>query len=127
MTEEEQLLERARESLKAARIMVKESLPNIAASRAYYTMFYIAEALLLTRGLAFSSHSAVIAAFGKEFARLKELDPKFHRYLIASQDTRQVGDYGVEKNVTLDEAEQVIERAQEFLMVAESYLSRNRA
>ncbi len=77
MTEEEQLLERARESLIAA--------------------------------------------------RLKELDPKFHRYLIASQDTRQVGDYGVEKNVTLDEAEQVIERAQEFLMVAESYLSRNRA
>lgn len=68
---------RAQESLTAAHLMVREQLPNIAASRAYYAMFYIAEALLLHRGLAYSSHSAVIAAFGKEFARSRELSPKF--------------------------------------------------
>jgi uncharacterized protein (UPF0332 family) len=73
---------------------------DFAASRTYYAMFYIAEALLLTKGLSFSSHAAVIAAYGKEFSKTGLLDEKFHRYLIA-QDFRSQGDYsfgpGVEK------------------------------
>jgi uncharacterized protein (UPF0332 family) len=40
-----------------------------AASRAYYAMFSAARALLLSQGLDFSSHSAVIAAFGQHFAK----------------------------------------------------------
>ena len=122
MSEQEMLLEKARENLKAARLLIQEELANIAASRAYYAMFYIAEALLLGRDLVFSSHSAVIAAYGKEFARTKELDPKFHRYLITSQDIRQTGDYGVENNVSLAEASQVVAWAEEFLTAAEVYL-----
>ena len=122
MTEEEALFARARESLRAARIMLREDLANIAASRAYYALFYVAEALLLSRGLAFSSHSAVIVAFGKEFARSKAFDPKFHRYLIVSQNLRQTGDYGVEQNVSLSEASQVADWAEEFLSRAETWL-----
>lgn len=122
MTEAEVLFTRAHESLAAARIMIREGFANIAASRAYYVLFYVAEALLLSRGLVFSSHSAVIAAFGKEFARPGTLDPKFHRYLIASQELRQTGDYGVEQNVSLSEASQAIDWAEEFLIVAEAWL-----
>jgi uncharacterized protein (UPF0332 family) len=122
VTEEEALFSRAHENLMAARIMIREGFANIAASRAYYALFYVAEALLLSRGLAFTSHSAVIAAFGKEFARSKSLDPKFHRYLIASQNLRQTGDYGVDKNVTLSEASQVVDWADEFLATAEAWL-----
>ncbi len=124
MSEVEVLLSRAHESLRAARLLQKENLPNIAASRAYYAMFYIAEALLLSRDLVFSSHSAVIASFGKEFAQSKALDPKYHRYLIASQNLRQTGDYGVEQNVSLNEANQVCDWAEEFITAAESYLKK---
>jgi uncharacterized protein (UPF0332 family) len=126
MSEEEALFTRARESLKAARVLIQEELPNIAASRAYYALFYVAEALLLSRGLAYSSHSAVIAAFGKEFAQPKSLDPKYHRYLIASQNLRQTGDYGVEQNVSLSEASQVADWADEFLSVAETWLKQQK-
>jgi len=122
MSEIDTLLTRARESIKAARLLLQENLPNIAASRAYYAMFYIAEALLFQRGLTFPSHSAVIAAYGKEFARSNQIDPKFHRYLIASQDTRQIGDYGVERGVSTAEASQVTQWAEEFLGTAEAYL-----
>ena len=125
MSEEEALFMRASESLRAARIMIREDLANIAASRAYYALFYVAEALLLHRGLAFSSHSAVIAAFGKEFAKSEAFDPKFHRYLIASQSLRQTGDYGVEQNVSLSQAIQVAVWADEFLVVAETYLKQH--
>ena len=124
MTEEELLFERAKQSLRAARLLIHDNLPNIAASRGYYAMFYIAEALLLSRNLTFSRHSAVIAAYGKEFALTNDLDPKFHRYLIASQDTRQIGDYGVEENVSLAEAGQIISWAEEFFDAATSFLAK---
>jgi len=122
LNEQDFLFKRAQESLKAARILILEDLPNIAASRAYYALFYVAEALLLDRGLTFSSHSAVIAAFGKEFSRTNDLDPKFHRYLIAAQDTRQIGDYGINKDVATNAAEELVEWAEEFLTVAIDYL-----
>lgn len=116
------LVLRARENLAAAKLLMQEGMSNIAASRAYYAMFYIAEALLLQRGQVYSSHSAVIAAYGKEFARTKELDPKFHRYLIASQNTRWIGDYGMEENVSAQDTKQAIEWAEEFIDLAENYL-----
>ena len=87
------ILEKAQESLAAAELLLQQGFTDFAASRAYYAMFYVAEALLLQRGLTFSSHSAVLAAFGKEFARTKELDPVYHRFLILAQEYRQQGDY----------------------------------
>jgi uncharacterized protein (UPF0332 family) len=122
MKELDLLLLRSKENITAGKILIREQLPNIAAARGYYAMFYLAEALLLTRGLSFTSHSAVIAAFGKEYARTGTLDPKFHRYLIAAQDTRQIGDYVIEKNITSDQATEIIAWAEEFLSVVEDYL-----
>jgi uncharacterized protein (UPF0332 family) len=42
----EALFRKARKSLEAARILIKDSYFDFAASRAYYAMFYVAEALL---------------------------------------------------------------------------------
>ncbi|MGQ9490571.1 MAG: HEPN domain-containing protein [Anaerolineae bacterium] len=63
------LLQKAHASRKAAGLLAEQDYLDFAASRAYYAQFYTAEALLLSQGLAFSSHAAVIAAFGREFAR----------------------------------------------------------
>jgi len=60
--------------------------PDYAASRAYYAMFYIAEAFLDGEGMSFSSHAAVIGAFGREFARTGRVPAEFHRFLIDAQD-----------------------------------------
>ena len=55
------LLTKVGESLRAARLLATNELLDFAASRAYYTMFYVAEAFLLGEGLTFSSHAAVIS------------------------------------------------------------------
>ena len=52
-------LVKARESLEAARILLREGFAGFSASRSYYAMFYTAEAILLRQDLAFSSHAAV--------------------------------------------------------------------
>ena len=87
------MLKKAEESLLAAGILLKQGFTDFAASRAYYGMFYVAEALLFNLGYTYSSHSAVLAAFGKEFARTRLIDPSFHQYLILAQEYRQQGDY----------------------------------
>ena len=53
----------------AAQLLNDQGFHDFATSRAYYAMFYVAEALLLGEGLTFSKHSAVIAAFGKSFVK----------------------------------------------------------
>ncbi|AFY61197.1 HEPN domain-containing protein [Synechococcus sp. PCC 6312] len=119
MTKEQQeLLLKAQKSLQAAKLLLANAYPEYAASRAYYAMFYIAEAFLEGEGLSFSKHSAVIAAFGKEFAKPQRVSPDFHRYLIEAQELRSAGDYGHLDAVTDDQAREQIERAEQFLAVA---------
>jgi uncharacterized protein (UPF0332 family) len=118
------LVDKARENLEATDLLAKQGYIDIAASRAYYVMFYLAEALLQQRNQTFSSHSAVIAAFGKEFARTKDLDPKFHQYLIKSQQLRQTGDYGHHESVSDESIAEVIGWAREFYKAVLDYLNR---
>ena len=119
MTDEQrELLEKARLSLAAARHLLLGGYPDFAASRAYYTMFYVAEALLENEGMAFSSHAAVIAAFGQHFAHPGRVPVELHRFLIEAQDARHDGDYGGPNVVPADKAQMMITRAQAFLEIA---------
>jgi uncharacterized protein (UPF0332 family) len=74
----EPLLEKAERFIRSARVLADDGDLDSAASRLYYAMFFVAEALLAARGLSFSSHSAVLSAYGQRFAKTKELDPYFH-------------------------------------------------
>lgn len=123
--EVEELLDKARRSIKTAQKIFKDGEVDFAGSRAYYALFYIAEALLLERGLAFSSHSAVIANFGKEFAKTQTLNPKFHNYLIKAQDRRNIGDYAIGSHLTDDEVREMLDWGKEFLKTAEKFLSQS--
>jgi uncharacterized protein (UPF0332 family) len=64
-------------------------------SRAYYAMFYSAEALLLTKDLRFSKHSGVNACFGREFIKEGVFSEQLYNYLIKGFRERQKGDYDV--------------------------------
>jgi uncharacterized protein (UPF0332 family) len=116
MPEQEDLLLQARDSIAAAKILQTGGHHGFAASRAYYAMFYIAEAFLLGKGLAFSKHSGVHAAFGEHFAKTGLVPSEFHRYLIRGMEVRHAGDYGRARKVTLEEAAEQIVRAEQFLL-----------
>ena len=120
----EALIHKAKKSLGAARILIKDSYFDFAASRAYYAMFYVAEALLAVLDQSYNKHSAVISAFGREFAKTGKLDAKYHRWLIDAQDLRNVGDYGIDAYVSEDDANMVCDWAHEFIKSAEKFLSK---
>lgn len=119
MPEQGELLLQARESLAAARLLHGAGHFGFAASRAYYSMFYVTEALLLSKGQSFSKHSAVHAAFGEQFAKTGLVPVEFHRYLIRAIEVRHAGDYGGVMSVTPEEAEEQLARAEQFLQPAE--------
>lgn len=49
----------------------------------------------------------MISAFGLEYAKQARFDAKFHQYLIAAQNYRNVGDYGIEAHVSNADAQSV--------------------
>jgi len=124
LSEVQALIEKAKESTDAARSLAKDGHYDFAASRAYYAMFYVAEALLAHLGQSYSKHSAVISAFGREYAKAGKLDATFHQRLIDAQDLRHTGDYGIEEHVSKKQAVAVCEWADEFIAAAEALLGK---
>ena len=118
------LLEKAQENIAACRDLIRTGHPAVAASRAYYAMFYVAEALLLNAGQEFTSHGQVHGAFGQLFAKTGMLDPKFHRYLIDAFRERQSVDYDAPVEVATSDAETLVQQAHEFSAAAADFLRR---
>ena len=58
----QKLFDYADESHETAKVLIDNGFIGFSAAQSYYTMFYLTQALLLSKGLKFSSHSAVIAA-----------------------------------------------------------------
>jgi uncharacterized protein (UPF0332 family) len=119
MTPEQQaLLDKAKRSLEAAQSLVQKGFYEFAVSRAYYAMFYVAEALLDQAGLSFSSHAAVISAFGQYLTRPGKVPNEFHRQLIDAQAQRTRADYDPQPDLSESDAEIIVNQAQTFLTTA---------
>lgn len=116
------LLAKARRSVAAGRRLASDGDLDFAVSRAYYAMFYVAQAFLLGRERRFSKHSAVIAAFGQEFARNDEALREFHHGIVEAQDARNAGDYQIDVILTAEDVQVHLDRAERFIRAAEQVL-----
>lgn len=96
--------------------------PDVAISRAYYAMFYAAEALLLQEGKSLSKHSAVIAAFGHDYAKPNIVSRDLHHNFREAFRLRQVVDYDETPGVTEEDAVEKLRAAREFLEVVRQLL-----
>ena len=113
--EQKLLLEKAWRSLQGAELLIDNGFFELAVSRAYYAMFYIASAFVLGNDLSFSSHSAVISAFGRYFAKDDDRLRAFHRALIDAQDMRNRSDYDLDSWIGEEDAMSKIAIAEEFI------------
>ena len=117
------LLDKSLDSIEGAEGLMNMGKLDIAAGRAYYAMFYVAEALLYNEfELQLSQHGQVIAAYGKHFAKTKTFDPKYHRWLRDGFDTRISGDYDVDTNINHSVVADMINHARDFLHEAQRFL-----
>ena len=108
-------LERAEQSIQAARQLTAGGYNDFAASRAYYAAFYAATAILLSEGLELSKHSAVIASIHQRFVKTGKLSEDHGKTLNWLFELRGVADYGGTTHVSRQEVERAIEAAEKFL------------
>lgn len=115
-------VENARKNLGASQLLAENGYYDVSITRAYYSMFYTAEALLLERGLTFAQHEPVFDHFYKLYAEVIPGFQPYHQYLVEGYRARIVADYRPLIQATASDAYQQIERASAFLDFAQPYL-----
>jgi uncharacterized protein (UPF0332 family) len=117
-------IDRARDELRATQINLSEALYGVAVTRAYYAMFYAANALLVSRGISRSKHSGVIAAFGEHFVKTGLIETRYAKMLGSAFDSRLDSDYDVTFAADQALAEELLRDAQSFVDQVEQFLHR---
>ena len=119
----QQLMLNAEETLSAAEVLFKEDYLRDSVNRAYYAIFYIAEALLNEKDLRFSKHGTVHGAFAQHYIKTKLFDEKYHKLLTGAFRRRMLGDYDEVTRFNPEEVRQILDQASEFLDTAKTYLA----
>lgn len=119
-----ELVEKAQRSLKAAEILFQQGYNDFSISRAYYAMFYSAQALLLTKEVRRTKHSGIIAAFNELFIHSGQLPHELFISLRNAFEDRAEGDYGL-STISEEQALSGISEARKFVaeinMIIESW------
>jgi uncharacterized protein (UPF0332 family) len=116
-------VEHAQQMLQVADHNLADGFYASAINRAYYAIFYAANALLATKGLSRSKHSAVIAAFRQHFIKPGLLESEYSDIYGRVMDDRHQADYDiVESTVDPARAQTDLEDAWRFVKRVEHYL-----
>lgn len=115
-------LARACRVLRTGRLALEDGDPVSAVNRAYYAMFYAANALLATKGMERSKHSGVIAAFRQHFVKTGLVDVMYSDFYGAVMEDRHWGDYAELEALNEAIAERDLNRAERFVNYIEHRL-----
>jgi uncharacterized protein (UPF0332 family) len=108
-------IEKSEHALHVAEKLLIDQYPADAASKAYYSMFYAAQALLKSESIEVTKHSAVESALGYYFARTGKIPQGLHRMFIDARSIRETADYVVNEEIIHSIASQTIKNAKLFL------------
>ncbi len=109
------LMEKARNRLKAAHYLFENGFYEDSVSRAYYSMFLAAKALLLKKNITAKTHRGVISKFGLEFINKNVIEEYYGKALRIAEELREEADYSIYRKISREEAESVIKDAEKFL------------
>jgi len=115
-------LSTAKEKLSSAKVLLEAKHFADAASRAYYCAFHSISAVLLSKGLTFSSHGQAIGAFNREFVKTEIFPKHFGRWLIKMQSDREAGDYRTRSAIGEQIAKEDVKMAKEVFELCRQYL-----
>ena len=108
-------MQHADDALKVARLDLDNDFYSAAINRAYYAIFYAANALLATRKLARSKHSGVLAAFRQHFIKPGLLPVELSEIYGQVMEDRHEGDYEILNALDKEDAVIDIRQAQHFV------------
>jgi len=130
MTDQEALREqlkamigKSKRSLLAAKEHLAKGDWDFASSKAYYAVFHLMQAGLLTKGKTYSKHAGVISGFSEQFLKSGIFPRDFGESIQRLRKDRELGDYGYQLSVTSEEASRDVKTAEELIESLFKYLS----
>lgn len=118
------MLQKAEEKLTTAEIDFNNKRYDDSISRTYYAVFHAISAVLLSKGLHYSSHAQVIGNFNKEFVKSKVFPKTFTKIVQRLFEERQIGDYDIESGITKKDAKLNLDDASKILTAINKYLNK---
>ncbi|MBI5648881.1 MAG: HEPN domain-containing protein [Chloroflexi bacterium] len=115
-------LEKAKDDIKWARSNLEQGGYRQSINRAYYAVFAIATAALLTLNVTRKKHSGVESAFHQFLVKPGLIEPEYATIYRASFKEREDADYADTTNFTQAQAHQVLADAEKFVERVEKYL-----
>ena len=91
-------------------------------SRVYYAMFFIVEALLLTKNIKVKTHSGLISKFGENFIKTEIFSKDLGKRFRKAFDKRLIGDYDYSESIAKVDAEEVLRLGKDFINILKDYL-----
>ncbi len=107
-------MERSRESIRAAEIMLENEMFAISMNRVYYSMFYAVQALLVLHKVSFSKHGQVKGYFNRELIKKGIFSVDMGKLYNKVFEYRQKFDYVDFAVPDRDMVSEYIEKAGEF-------------
>ena len=117
-------LERAKESIEEAKILVERGHVNTFINRLYYACFYAVSALLLTKGLSSPKHSGVRSLFHQNFVKSGIMGIESGQFFDELFDNRQKADYSDLLRIHVNEVYHWYDETKEFVAKIENILQK---
>jgi len=116
----------ARRALQSAKLLFDDADWVGVINRAYYAIFYSANAVLEMEGLERSKHSGVLALFRQKYVKTGQVEAEFSKIYGEAFESRNESDYQRLSFPSRTEAEKAIEGARRFVERIEKLLSQQK-
>ncbi|MBI2263519.1 HEPN domain-containing protein [Candidatus Berkelbacteria bacterium] len=116
------ILDKAREKLEAAEILLKEEKFEDSVSRSYYAILYAARALLVKDKIYPKSHAGTITIFSQKYIKTKKVSRKFISIFAETERAREIADYGLEVEFSREFTQNKLNQSKEFVQRIEDLL-----
>jgi uncharacterized protein (UPF0332 family) len=116
-------LKQAKETLNAAKTLVRDKYWNSVINRLYYTCFYALSALLYKHNIDAKSHSGIKYQFGLHFIKPGLIDKSIAEVYVELFDYRQAGDYADFVDFDKEKTLPLIPRVENLLIKIEELIN----
>jgi len=115
-------LEKAEEDIATAEELLLLKRFRAAVNRAYYALFGVTSAVLLTKKLERSKHSGVEAAFNQHFVKTKIIEIEYGKIFDHVRRKREESDYTAKYTLDAETARKVVDDSKRFMSRIKKYL-----
>ncbi len=117
-------LEKAKDCLKASKILLDDSMFSDSANRSYYAIFHAINALLALEGVSFKKHSGVISHFNQKYVKTGIVEKDYGKIAGNAFEIRKDYDYADFYVVSKDEVIEQYENATRFVSKIEEQIKK---